>query len=58
MKTNYFEPSWIQRITDVYIRERIDDIICRVIEDSFGILHFLVRDIIQMQYITFNADAD
>ena len=31
--TNYSKPSWIQRI---------DDVVCIVIENYFGILHFLV----------------
>ena len=43
----------------------MDDVVCMVIEDSFGILHFLVhipvyadhRDLIQMRYITSNADC-
>ena len=50
----YFEPSWIQRN---------DDVVCMVIEYSFGILHFWFiyadhRDLIQMRYTTSNADAD
>ena len=43
--------------------QRIDGVVCIVIEDSLDILHFLVhnadhRDLIQMRYITSNADAD